>query len=584
MTREKECNSKKICVIVYTDTKRAGDETKYYLSQLEVPEGFEIELYMIDLLEVSNVARAFNDVIDSSDAKYKVYIRGGVLPLNRNIYREFLRIFADASVGMIGMIGSSRFPVEYRVKSEADIGSVYLHQYYANEAVTFNPNNPDHEDYYAEAIDDFLMATQYDLPWKDDIFRGNSLIFLSQCQEFSNAFYKIVVPYQENPWVLYDARYPDEKYLEEDKEIFSDYYQNPSWKRIRPLLNSFDDNQGPLVSIVLTCYNHEKYVAEAIESVYRQSYGNIELIVTDDGSTDDSAKVIKEKLSELCFKNVTTILEAENTCFGCIEKAFKLAKGKYVAAFGGDDLMKPDKIKTQVAFLEEYEGRYDACFTWVEVDAGSYGNNPDIIERTQRLTKTFNRKNFRDNGWLNHFLLNGNCLNAPSFMMRRDVFMELKGFDYSYIQLQDMDLWMRFLMDHRLYVIPEILTVYRLVPNSLSNGGGLDGYIRTHVEIENLYYEILVNMPDEVFDRVFPDPIISHHSTLDILCRKTKLYMDLLSEKIAGNILIKLFYRYRKIDGYLELLGSRYGISRAWIHKFIKEGTIWTQVLASPKN
>lgn len=69
-----------------------------------------------------------------------------------------------------------------------------------------------------------------------------------------------------------------------------------------------------LVSVIITCYNHEKYIEECIESIFKQSYPNIELIVIDDGSTDHSREIIEETLKKSPFKNGIYISEKSGSC------------------------------------------------------------------------------------------------------------------------------------------------------------------------------------------------------------------------------------------------------------------------------
>ncbi|MDD2435010.1 MAG: glycosyltransferase family 2 protein [Bacilli bacterium] len=112
------------------------------------------------------------------------------------------------------------------------------------------------------------------------------------------------------------------------------------------------NKSNPLVSIITSSYNREKYIAETIESVLNQTYQNYEMIIVDDISTDNTIKIIKEyqkkdkriKLIKLSEKGGTSI--ARN-------RAILEAKGKYVAFLDSDDLWYKDKLEKQIKFMEE---------------------------------------------------------------------------------------------------------------------------------------------------------------------------------------------------------------------------------------
>lgn len=110
----------------------------------------------------------------------------------------------------------------------------------------------------------------------------------------------------------------------------------------------------PLVSILISSYNHEKYIQETINSIIKQTYKNIELIIIDDGSTDSTWQKMQE-MEELCkkrFKRVTfKTKENEGLCL-TLNKLLDEARGEYVYFIASDDLAKPQTIEQQVEFLE----------------------------------------------------------------------------------------------------------------------------------------------------------------------------------------------------------------------------------------
>ena len=108
-----------------------------------------------------------------------------------------------------------------------------------------------------------------------------------------------------------------------------------------------------LISVIIPCYNAEKYISETIESVIKQTYSNWELLVVDDCSTDDSENIIKsyaKKDSRIKYyrteSNTGTPAEPRNI-------GINKAKGEYVALLDADDLFLPNKLEKQIEFINE---------------------------------------------------------------------------------------------------------------------------------------------------------------------------------------------------------------------------------------
>ena len=327
----------------------------------------------------------------------------------------------------------------------------------------------------------------------------------------------------------------------------------------------------PLVSVIISCYNHEKYIGDAIDSVMKQTYKNIELIITDDGSTDRSREIIKNKVDEWRSDfEVKLLLNETNTSFLCVEEAYNNARGKYISGIGGDDMLKPDKILRQVEFLENNQDKYSLCFTWVEC----IGNDPGKVSFFKEL---FNINNESKPVFLKKLLFKGNFLNAPSFMMRKDIFDELGGYDFSLRQVQDYILWVNYLLSNDLYIIPEELTIYRVVEGSVSDQKGHpDVTARTFEETVCTLYETVLNMEGHLFNELFPDDNAENQTDLDIMCRKFLCYYTYAksnSNLYPGEIAVRLYYHYRHVQGFTDLLKKKYNISRIDMYDFTAKYT-----------
>src|SRR5215510_6627953 len=107
---------------------------------------------------------------------------------------------------------------------------------------------------------------------------------------------------------------------------------------------------NPRVSIILTSYNHEKYLHEAIDSALNQTFSDFELIIFDDGSIDDSWAIIRSYLDPRiqAYQNKTTTKYGKFVRMNFLEKSH----GEYIAIHHSDDIWEPDKLEKQVAFLD----------------------------------------------------------------------------------------------------------------------------------------------------------------------------------------------------------------------------------------
>ena len=122
------------------------------------------------------------------------------------------------------------------------------------------------------------------------------------------------------------------------------------------------DTDKPLVSVIMPCFNHEKYVAEAIESVLNQTYDNIEFIALDNGSTDGSYEIMKryeDRLAKLLHFEKNDLAKAGETLR-------RSCTGEYIAFMTSDDVWLPEKLEKQMRIFQEKKD-VKACFTWANL-------------------------------------------------------------------------------------------------------------------------------------------------------------------------------------------------------------------------
>ena len=207
---------KDICFIICTNDERKYAECEAYIKRLSVPEGYTLDILTITGAE--SMCSGYNAGMQASSAKYKIYMHHDVFILEKKfLYYLLERFEADVQIGMIGMVGSAEVPASGVMWDAERYGS--LCETHVHETVRME-NYKEKEDMEVALIDGFLMATQYDLPWREDIFDKWDFYDASQSMEFHRAGYKVVVPYQERPWCLHDCGYVNLRNYDGEREKF----------------------------------------------------------------------------------------------------------------------------------------------------------------------------------------------------------------------------------------------------------------------------------------------------------------------------------------------------------------------------
>ncbi|NDK57083.1 glycosyltransferase family 2 protein [Pontibacter fetidus] len=212
----------------------------------------------------------------------------------------------------------------------------------------------------------------------------------------------------------------------------------------------------PLVTIICLCYNHERFLKEALDSVLAQTYSNLEIIIVDDSSTDNSPEIVKEycqKYPQLTYIN--TGQNVGNT--KAFNMGWRASKGKFVIDFATDDVLLPDRIERQVAAFTKLDKTYGVVYSDAEYindnsehlyyHSAKYKSAPDGDVFTEVLGRYF--------------------ICPPTMMMRRSVLEELGGYDEN-LAYEDFDFWVRSARNWKYSYQPIVTTKRRLHPKSLS--------------------------------------------------------------------------------------------------------------------
>ena len=210
------------------------------------------------------------------------------------------------------------------------------------------------------------------------------------------------------------------------------------------------ENQ-PLVSVIMPCYNMEKFIAYTIESVQRQTYPNWELLIVDDASTDGTAEIVKnhqiqdDRIQFVVKPKHSGIADTRNQCI-------KMAKGRFLAFLDADDIWHPEKLETQLGFMmEKNVGFTYSSYDWID-------------ENGQTLNKFINTVGNLDY----ETYLRNTIIGCSTVMIDRDIVGDVVVPNFR--TSEDAATWLDILKKgHLAYAIDDSLVSYRIRRKSASS-------------------------------------------------------------------------------------------------------------------
>lgn len=198
-----------------------------------------------------------------------------------------------------------------------------------------------------------------------------------------------------------------------------------------------------LISVVMSVYNGEKYLVEAIESILNQTYENFEFIIINDGSKDNSVEIIKDYMKT---DNRIVLIDRENKGLPySLNEGINIAKGEYIARMDADDISLPTRFEKQIKYMEE--NKLDVCGSYIKL----FGDNTK--EQIVKYPINHDDIKFR--------LLFMSSLAHPTAILKKQIFGKVKYRD-DYKVAQDYQLWCDVVnANFKIGNIPEVLLNYR---------------------------------------------------------------------------------------------------------------------------
>ncbi|MBJ6137695.1 glycosyltransferase family 2 protein [Marinobacter litoralis] len=223
----------------------------------------------------------------------------------------------------------------------------------------------------------------------------------------------------------------------------------------------------PLVSIIIAAYNASEFITETLDSVFSQSYKNLEVIVVDDGSTDNTAEIVKNYGTNIIYIHQPN----SGSCAGPRNHGLEYATGELVNFFDADDIMLPEKIETQVKALQAHP-ESALCvvnyrnFTGGTRSADHFSSCPNLVP----YLLAYKNKHFTlTSEECRNILIDDNFTIASSPIFRTAYVKQEQGFDVSLTACEDFHLIYRVAMHGNIVIVPGIGFERRVHGANMSN-------------------------------------------------------------------------------------------------------------------
>lgn len=255
----------------------------------------------------------------------------------------------------------------------------------------------------------------------------------------------------------------------------------------------------PLVSVSMLTYNHEKYIAEAIRSVLGQSFGDFELVIVDDGSTDATPRII----ASFDDPRIVSIRQPNQGPSAAANRAYRACRGHYIALMSGDDVCHPDRLERQVS---EYR-RGGTRLLFSAVDLIDDDGRP--LPHATTLHSLFNGRAPSRAQIYHRFFHHGNFINAITGFTETELLRTQGLCDPCLLQLQDFDQWIRLLKSYDICFLPQSTLRYRIRANGQNLSAASESQLARHTtELYFIMQRFFDGVRPEFFREAFRDEFL----------------------------------------------------------------------------
>ncbi len=209
-------------------------------------------------------------------------------------------------------------------------------------------------------------------------------------------------------------------------------------------------NTNAKITVLMPTYNGSKHIRTSIDSVLSQTFSDFELLIVNDGSTDNTLDIITS-YNDCRIRVITN--ERNIGITKSLNRGLAKARGEYIARLDDDDVSMPERLQKQYDFLNKH------------TDIVLVGGWAEHIDKNGDIIRV--RKTPTDPLVIRYELLYSNCFYHSAIMFRKQEILDIGGYNEEFKHAQDYELFSRLINNHKLANIPEVLIQYRMNPNSI---------------------------------------------------------------------------------------------------------------------
>lgn len=438
----------KISIIV--DLRDGNDDAILQnLAELDIPAGYTCDVIIVR--GATSKVAAYMEGYRENNAKYKLYLDGNTIIRKKDLLCQYMEIFNNNSqIAVLDVSGNTVIPTNgICIKGRCRVGGYMMF----NEGKFTAVDEP-----YVEvaAVDGFVFATQYDISWQDNSFVNDRLALTAQCVEYTKAGYKIAVVGQSDEYIA----------LKNDSFIIDEEERNK-------FLDQYSEVIYPKVLIGITTYNRPEYLQIALKSAMEQTYRNIEIVVSDDSTNDETSHVIQKYLDSdkrISYYKHDNYTGLDNVVW--LIRYFKQADVEYINYLMDDDMLYPTKIEKMMTYYLEFEN-----ISLVTSYRHMIGANGEICPNTEYTKKVFENdtlvpgdvagREMLTKGW--NFVGEFSSTLLRKSLLREDVLYGwIDSVDFT-LGLIDMSTWLQLVTKGNLIYIAEPLSAFRVHSGQVQN-------------------------------------------------------------------------------------------------------------------
>jgi glycosyltransferase involved in cell wall biosynthesis len=313
---------------------------------------------------------------------------------------------------------------------------------------------------------------------------------------------------------------------------------------------------SPLVTVITLCFNNGRFVIEGLESIRNQTYKNIQHIIIDDCSEDNSVELIDNWIKHNNYPCTFIKHEKNQRICKSMNEALRLSKGKYFCGVA-DDIWFPEKLEKQVELMENLPEDVGVVYS----DAYLIDENGNLLPKM--FIESYRLFSKMPEGYIFHILLQGNFIPSMAVLIRRACFEKVGYYDENLVY-EDWDMWLRISRHYKFVFSPFVSAKYRIVSTSAVRT--LDSKISESMALIRLKWFGIDKETDDILDRMIT-------AKAEILYkmqhpkRKLYLYKKLIKEKKLSSAIVfasaslsipyEIFYKFKLLYKCIKEIFSR---------------------------